>query len=339
MTTTDETTTASQTATAVFSNPPSSAGLNSAGIAWASGLVTNIKKLQSYVEAGGNGASSSAVTALQEAVQSVTDALNSLIEEVHNLNTLTAQQEYELGLVTAANDIIGSVSGRANEAWEQAQIAAETNGLNMLKSYVDIGKNRTAIVNEALVRQSETDALALSVSAVNAALGATNANVTAIQQAYTNGDAALAQSLNSVSTQVAGNTASVVALTESVNGIQARWGVAVNAQGQVLGLVQLSGGASGSNFVVVANRFLIAQPDASGGDPIGVFAVGTRNGTPAIGISANVHLDGSIFARHIAVSSLDAITANLGTITAGLLQSADGKVKLNLNTGVFEIIA
>jgi hypothetical protein len=48
-------------------------------------------------------------------------------------------------------------------------------------------------------------------------------------------------------------------------------------------------------------------------------------------------VDDTILARHIDVSTLSAIAANIGTVTAGLIQSADGKSYWNLTTGEFVI--
>jgi len=42
-------------------------------------------------------------------------------------------------------------------------------------------------------------------------------------------------------------------------------------------------------------------------------------------------VDGTIAASKLIVNSLSSVSANLGTITAGILQSANGKVIFNLN--------
>jgi hypothetical protein len=171
------------------------------------------------------------------------------------------------------------------------------------------------------------------VTAVNAEIDDTNANVVVVNQARIDGDSALGTQLDTVSTTVAGNTASITSLVQSVNGISARWGVSVSAQGYVQGLVQLDGNATGSTFTVIANTFQVALPGQTGGAAVPAFVVGAVNGTPAIGIRAEVLLDGSITARAISVSSLSAITANIGTVTAGLIKDAAGTYEFRVPLG------
>jgi hypothetical protein len=81
---------------------------------------------------------------------------------------------------------------------------------------------------------------------------------------------------------------------------------------------------------VVADQFQIQLPGYNGSDPYNLFTTGTVSGTPSVGISGNLILDGSITARIINVGQLSAITANLGTITAGLLQSPDSRFIVDL---------
>lgn len=287
--------------------------------AWGNDLVNQLRKQLTQLKSDISNASG-----VDESTLSRIDNLEAAITELNAVlgtyETLTAQQKYILSLVSATDSVIGSMADHAKNAWEEAQKAAMNDGLSMLKSYIDNGKNRTAVINEQIVRISEDAALAQQVTATNASLAQTNANVTAVQQAYVAGDNALATSLNSVSTQVAGNTASITTLQTSYDGIKAKWSVQLNVQGQATGLVSLDGTGNQSTFAVVASNFYVAQPSTTGGDPNTVFAIGNRNGTPALGIRADMYLDGSIIARHLSVSTLSAITGNVGTLTAGYIQ-------------------
>src|SRR5690606_5961642 len=100
--------------------------------------------------------------------------------------------------------------------------------------------------------------------------------------------------------------------------------------------VQLDGSASGSTFTVVADKFIIAHPTDSG-QLMTPYVVGLVHGVSTVGINGNLVVDGSILARHIAVGTLSAISANIGTVTAGTIRSADGKSYWNLDTGEFVI--
>src|SRR5690606_20809315 len=119
--------------------------------------------------------------------------------------------------------------------------------------------------------------------------------------------------------------------------IEGRFGVAINANGQVVGLIQLDGSAAGSNFTVVADKFQVAQPDAAGGTPVPVFTIANVGGTNKLVLRGDMLADGTITATKLSVSTLSAIVANLGTITAGRLVSADGKMRIDLSNATKEI--
>lgn len=63
---------------------------------------------------------------------------------------------------------------------------------------------------------------------------------------------------------------------------------------------------------------------------VGGFVVNKRNASELI-------VDGSITADKLAVNSLSAITANLGTVTAGEIRSSNGKMVISLNAGTILI--
>ncbi|MGV2130855.1 phage tail protein, partial [Agrobacterium vitis] len=63
---------------------------------------------------------------------------------------------------------------------------------------------------------------------------------------------------------------------------------------------------------------------------VGGFVVNKRNASELI-------VDGSITADKLAVNSLSAITANLGTVTAGEIRSSNGKMVISLNAGTIVI--
>lgn len=143
--------------------------------------------------------------------------------------------------------------------------------------------------------------------------------------------------INAVSTTVAGHTASITEIIASVDGLSAEWGVAIDIDGNVVGLVRLDGSAAESTFTVVADKFIVAQPGVTGGDPVPVFAIATVDGVTKLALRGDMLIDGTILARHIDVGTLSAISADIGTVTAGLIKSADNKMQINLGTGVITI--
>ena len=128
-----------------------------------------------------------------------------------------------------------------------------------------------------------------------------------------------------------------IELVASVDGVSAEWGVAIDIDGNVVGLVRLDGSLTESTFTVVADKFQVAQPGSAGGDPVPVFVIASVDGVNKLALRGDMLIDGTILARHISVSSLSAITANVGTVTAGLIKSSDNKMQINLNTGVITI--
>src|SRR5690606_3531564 len=84
-----------------------------------------------------------------------------------------------------------------------------------------------------------------------------------------------------------------------------------------------------------ADKFVVAQPGVTGGDPIVPFVIGTLDGQPGIGISGNVIIDGTVAARHLNVSTLSAISADIGTVTAGLIRDSANNYQLDIANGQF----
>jgi hypothetical protein len=139
------------------------------------------------------------------------------------------------------------------------------------------------------------------------------------------------EEVTTLTTTVGSNTTSITNILQSVDGIEAQWGVTINTNGQVTGLVRLDSDAIQSTFTVLADRFIVANP-ATPANQIQLFTTGTIDGvTNQVGVNALFIIDGTILARHIAVDSLSSITADIGTVTAGKLQSADGRMVIDLD--------
>lgn len=244
-----------------------------------------------------------------------------------------------------------------------------------------VAENATAeIAAEAVVRASADSALGSQITTLTATVNSNASTATAqIQNEATvraSADSALSSQLSTVSTTVGANTSSINSLANSVNGVEAQWGVSVNVNNRITGAIRLDADLTTSTFAILANRFEVVHPTNNGLTQT-VFVVGNINGVPTVGINGNVIVDGSVLARHIAansitaneiqanaitsskinadavtankiaagsitadkinVSTLSAIVANLGTVTAGVVQSADGKSRWNLTTGEFVI--
>jgi len=228
--------------------------------------------------------------------------------------------------------------------------------VNLVATDAQVTANTAAITTEQTVRAGADSALASQISTVSATANSNTAAIQTETSARVNGDSALASQISTVSTTVSGNTTSITSLQSSVNGISAQWGVSINANGRVSGLVRLDGGTSGSTFSVLADKFIVYNP-SNDGQSIQGFIIGSVNGTTTVGINGNLLVDGTILARSIvagtitgdriaagtitadrlSVSSLSAIAANVGTVTAGKLQSSDSKFVIDLDNKTITI--
>lgn len=233
-------------------------------------------------------------------VEATTSTAGVLVESVPGLDAvapenLTPQTRFELSLTTSIDAVQGGFREQEADAYSWAQRAGEEAIAALIEGY----SVRALVRTETIERSTETSALASQITTA----------VTTIDE----------------------HTASITSLLSSVDGINASWGVAINIDGQVVGLVKLDGSASESLFEVVADKFQVAQPSTTGGDPVPVFQIANVGGTPKIVFRGDMISDGSITVAKLSVSQLSAIVANLGTITAGLLRSSDNKMRIDLD--------
>jgi sulfur carrier protein ThiS len=117
------------------------------------------------------------------------------------------------------------------------------------------------------------------------------------------------------------------------------WKVTVGSDGYFTGLQLIGANGPGgfqSELKIAVDKFLIGAP-GSGFGAEAVFSLGTRNGIGRMVLRGDFIADGSINANQINVLNLSAISANVGTLTAGIIQSSNGKMVINLtnNTMIF----
>lgn len=167
----------------------------------------------------------------------------------------------------------------------------------------------TAIIALRAALEGEISASATALFGLTARVDEAEGQITAQSTAIT-----------SLSTTVGGNTASITSLTESVNGLSARWGVAINTSGGPAGAVVLTGllrndGTTSSTFAVDVDTFVVGKVGESGSY-----------------INPFIIVDGVLYVNEAVIPTL---SANI--ITAGVLQSANGKVVFDLDNGVLRV--
>ena len=125
-------------------------------------------------------------------------------------------------------------------------------------------------------------------------------------------------------------------VTTTVDQVAGQWGVSVNVNNRVTAAIALDGSATESAFGILADKFIVVHPSADG-TTIQAFTVGNVGGVSTVGINGNLMVDGSIAASRLSVSTLSSITANIGTVTAGVIQSSDGLFQIDLNNKTITI--
>jgi hypothetical protein len=143
---------------------------------------------------------------------------------------------------------------------------------------------------------------------------------------------ARAADLTTLTTTVGGQTTSISNLTSTTNGIQARHGVEIDNNGVVTGYQLLSGAGGTSAFNIQADQFNVS---AGGSFSNPVFAV--RTSAQTIGGTvhpAGVYMTGYLSAdKIVATTSIASPFADIGTVVAGTVTSADGRLVVDLDNG------
>tara|TARA_R110000822_G_scaffold30340_14_gene88479 strand:+ start:33 stop:935 length:903 start_codon:yes stop_codon:yes gene_type:complete len=281
--------------------------------------------------------------AAQNALNEITAITGDTLTDFHDLSDA---DKLELGLSTAVSDqlVVDDVIGQINQF-------VNSSGRAAIFAQLRDHQNQSAI----RVQQTATDGFASSITTLTADVATTSAAIATETTARADGDTALATDITTVSTSVAGNSTTITQHQASIDGIEAEWGVTINGQGQVIGLIRLDADQSESTFTVVVDKFQVAKTDGTGIVPI--FQVGTVGGASRVALAGDMLVDGAIVAQHIGagqvtagkvaadaitateinVSTLSAMAANMGTVTAGRIQSADGLSFWDLSTNVFQI--
>lgn len=264
---------------------------------------------------------------------------------------LSAQTRFELSLIFEVDSVLGSASQMVADtvaSAEQAHIAT-------INALLDSSENRASIRVEERIRQEQDLFLAEQITTVTAQLGAQAAQVQQQFTAIATDLDAQASALQTVTTTVAGQSAQVTVLAQSINGVESKFGVAVSQNNEVLGLVQLDANAvAGSTFSVLADNFRVSKLGSAGGAAVQVFGIQTVNGVTKLALRGDMIADGTITAQKLFVATLSALTADLGVVTAGLIRDAaniynwnvadglmrrtDGQYTIDMKNKIFEIV-
>lgn len=128
----------------------------------------------------------------------------------------------------------------------------------------------------------------------------------------------------------------VVQINETIDEINGKWALDITENGRVRGAITLDASQAQSVFGILADKFIVVHP-SDDNTTVTAFVVGLVNGVSTVGINGNLIVDDTILARHLAVNTLDAVSANMGTLTTGKIQSSDGKFVIDCDNKTIRI--
>ncbi|MQX66292.1 phage tail protein [Sinorhizobium meliloti] len=214
-----------------------------------------------------------------------------------------------------------------------------------------IGDALAQIIEERRVRVSENEATAQLLTYLQASLGTTNAQLVSEETARATADSALASSITTLDAEVDGNLARLIAeetaradgdgaLATSISGVSADFNGRF-AQGLVKFEAVAAPAGVDARFSVLL-RAGTSQSFKVSGFYVELYTEGGVQKS-RMAVQADQFLVTSGNNRHYPMvfenGELKLAIANIGTVNAGLLQSLNGKMKIDLNNGTIEIFS
>jgi hypothetical protein len=214
---------------------------------------------------------------------------------------LDAETRFRIGLTNAVDTVIGSISNIEKQVKTQIQATSEAN----IRALLTGSQNAANIRLEQTQRITENEAFAQQITDLSTTLnGTVAAQITQEITARSTADTALAEQIDTVSSALADNVSSVSVLATSVDGIKSQFTVALNENGNVVGVIDLSQENGSSAFTVEAAKFLVALTGTTGGDAVPVFSIQNVNGSPKLALRGDMYADGSITAQKLNAASI-----------------------------------
>lgn len=255
---------------------------------------------------------------------------------------------------------ISAVQSKANDnaALIYNEQITRANADKALSQYIDIiraenNKIEATVYQERTARITGDEALAEDVTALQSNINNVSAALQTEQTTRANADSALSSSITTLQSQVTSGLSSLQsAVTQTSQAlalldgtVRSLWTIQTQAIGEkkaVAGIGLFADGQSGtSEFTILTDKFFVYNPSDGTIKPVfqlinnvaylkgDIIASGTITSAK---LAAN-----SVIAEKINVSSLSSITANMGTLTSGKIQSSDGKFVIDLTNKFISI--
>jgi hypothetical protein len=279
------------------------------------------------------------ITFIQEGILSLTeydfryrllsDVRPTFWTEVLTVKSVDGGGGVEVGLAELKKDAIDqlkNMESNMNRLWrrvEEITIATSLNGaigeIARERISADLGTAHASVTQERIVRIRENDAMAQDITVVQANVGEVAASVVTEATARATADSALATAITGVQAEIGEVLADgYLAFTASLNPDESLSKIEMAARLEKGGEVgtaalilkaQEVGGDIKSEISLVANSVKFVDADGENGQSVVAFEDG---------------------AMKLAV-------ANIGTVNAGMIQSTNGKMQINVNAGTIII--
>ncbi|MFG1465270.1 hypothetical protein V5F77_20510 [Xanthobacter sp. DSM 24535] len=262
----------------------------------------------------------------------VADDVSATVQRVETLEAEAVSLNADLGtvttnLATVSSTVTALADGQSALASDVTSLQSTTTGL---VTGLDAAEGNIGDLTTGLgAAEGTIGGLQSDVAAAQGDIGTLVTSVATAQGSLTT----LTGTVSAISADVLELTAAVNDLSSSVTvrwvagvtpaGATAAWDLQLVAGSVVVGMsaIALSGGGGQIRFQ--ADKFLFAKPDGT------TFALLQSSGGTFY-LAGNMLTDGYVLAQHLSVSTLSAITGNMGTLTVGRMLSTNGKVDFNL---------
>jgi len=209
----------------------------------------------------------------------------------------------------------------------------ETNKVfgNQMPELIEVVKHNSLLLQQALARTA-IDKKEIRTQLIAQAGGA-KAAIEDLGIVVADDILALADLTTTVSAQFGEVYSNITVNSNSIATLEgyaaSKYSVTLDVNGYATGFTLINAGGGVSSTTFITTNFQIAALGPGGG-AVPIFQTALVNGVPKIALRADVYADGSITAGKMSVATLSAITANMGTITAGLIQGPTGRMIIDL---------
>ena len=288
----------------------------------------DITALESTVDsATGVVATANAVSALTTRVSDNEDGVSVASGAVTTLNaTYTEDLHFRTEAEDENDNLIDLETGSGTVQLQDLSDLAGGTSAAIDSLTVQTFANEDGIQTQAIqltALESTVNDPANGVKATSGALSTLSTSVSVIDGEVTS----TAQDLTALTTTVGGNTATITTQSNSIDGVEANYGVKIDNNNRITGFGLLSttaGSTPFSEFAIVADQFSIVSPDSTADTPIQPFTVTSDKiffGADVV-ISGDLISTGTISADRLQIDGVMFDTETVGNVTSLVIKAS-----------------